>query len=88
MVVEDSTTPDTSSLVVDASGNVGIGVASGYTSTSKVEVVGNVKADTFSNGAGPAFSVNSTGAHSGGSHTLDLLVTINGVQYRIALRPA
>ena len=87
-IVEDSTTPDTSSLVVDASGNVGIGVASGYTSTSKVEVVGNVKADTFSNGSGPTFSINSTGAHTGGSDTLDLLVTINGVNYRIGLRPA
>jgi hypothetical protein len=88
LLVEDSTTPDTSALVVDASGNVGIGVAAGYTSTSKVEVVGNVKADTFSNGAGPAFSVNSTTSHTGGSHTLDLLVTIGGVNYRIGLRPA
>jgi hypothetical protein len=88
LVVEDSTTPDTSSLVVDSNGNVGIGVASGYTATSKVEVVGNVKADTFSNGAGPAFSVNSTDTTTGGSVTLDMLVTINGVNYRIGLRPA
>jgi hypothetical protein len=88
LVVEDSTTPDTSSLVVDSNGNVGIGVAAGYAATSKVEVVGNVKADTFSNGAGPAFSVNSTTSLTGGSSTLDLLVTIGGVNYRIGLRPA
>jgi hypothetical protein len=88
LLVEDSTTPDTSALVVDASGNVGIGVATGYVATSKLEVVGNVKADTFSNGAGPAFSVNSTSAHTGGSDTLDLIVTIGGVNYRIGLRPA
>jgi hypothetical protein len=88
LVVEDSTTPDTSSLVVDASGNVGVGVASGYTATSKVEVVGNVKATTLSTGAGPTFSVNSTDTTTGGSVTLDMLVTINGVNYRIGLRPA
>jgi hypothetical protein len=88
LLVEDQNTPDTSALVVDASGNVGIGVATGYTSTSKVEVVGNVKADTFSNGSGPAFSINSTAAHTGGPDTLDAIVTINGVNYRIGLRPA
>jgi hypothetical protein len=88
LLVEDSTTPDTSALVVDASGNIGIGVATGYTSTSKVEVVGNVKADTFSNGAGPTFSINSTAAHTGGPNSLDAIVTIGGVNYRISLRPA
>lgn len=88
LLVEDTTTPDTSALVVDAAGNVGVGVATGYTSTSKVEVVGNVKATTFSNAAGPAFSINSTAAHTGGSDTLDLIVTIAGVNYRIGLRPA
>jgi hypothetical protein len=88
LLVEDSTTPDTSALVVDTSGNVGIGVATGYTSTSKVEVVGNVKATTLSTGAGPTFSVNSTDAHTGGTSTLDAIVTINGVNYRISLRPA
>jgi len=88
LIVEDSTTPDTSALVVDQNGNVGIGVATGYAATSKVEVVGNVKATTLSTGAGPAFSVNSTAAHSGGSDTLDLIVTIGGVNYRIGLRPA
>jgi hypothetical protein len=87
-LVEDSTTPDTSAFVVDASGNVGVGVASGYTSTSKVEVVGNVKATTLSTGSGPTFSLNSTAEHTGGSSTLDAIVTINGVNYRISLRPA
>lgn len=88
LLVEDTTTPDTSALVVDAAGNVGVGVATGYTSTSKVEVIGNVKATTFSNAAGPAFSINSTAAHTGGTDTLDLIVTIAGVNYRIGLRPA
>lgn len=87
-IVEDSTTPDTSSLVVDTNGNVGIGVASGYTATSKVEVVGNVKADTFSNGAGPTFSVNSVTTHTGGSDSNDIIVTIGGVNYRIGARLA
>ena len=88
LLVEDSTTPDANAFIIDNAGNVGIGVATGFTPTSKVEVVGNVKADTFSNGSGPTFSVNSTGATTGGAVTLDLLVTINGVNYRIGLRPA
>ena len=88
LLVEDSVNPDASALVVEQNGNVGIGVATGYTATSKVEVVGNVKADTFSNGTGPTFSVVQTSAHSGGSDTLDLIVTIAGVSYRIGLRPA
>ena len=86
LVVEDSTTPDTSAFVVDNAGNVGIGVAAGYTPTSKVEVVGNVKASTFSNGS-VTFTIDSTTSHTGGSATLDALVTINGIGYRIALRP-
>lgn len=88
LLVEDAINPDASALVVEQNGNVGIGVATGYTATSKVEVVGNVKADTFSNGAGPTFAVTSTAAHTGGTDTLDLLVTINGTSYRIGLRPA
>jgi hypothetical protein len=88
LLVEDAITPDTSAFVIDANGNVGVGVATGYASTAKVEVVGNVKATTFSNGTGPTFSVTSTSSHTGGSHTLDLLVNINGSSYRIGLRPA
>jgi hypothetical protein len=88
LVIEDKVSVDTTSLVVDPDGNVGIGVASGYTSTSKLEVVGNVKSTTLSTGSGPTFSFNSTAAHTGGADTLDLLVSINGANYRIALRPA
>ena len=88
LIVEDALNPDTTALVVDASGNVGIGVATGFAATAKLDVVGNSKATTFSNGSGPTFSVNSTTSHSGGSDTLDLLVTIGGVNYRIGLRPA
>jgi hypothetical protein len=45
-VVEDSTTPDTSSLVVDASGNVGVGVSSTWTGTAKLEVQGVITTTT------------------------------------------
>jgi hypothetical protein len=86
LLVEDQNTPDTSALVVDASGNVGVGVATGYTSTSKLEVVGNVKGTTLSTASGPAFSLDSIVAHTGGSDTNDLLVTIGGVNYRIGMR--
>jgi hypothetical protein len=88
LLVEDALNPDTTALVVEQSGNVGIGVATGFAATAKLEVVGNTKSTTLSTGAGPTFSVNSTTTHSGGSDTLDLLITINGVQYRIGLRPA
>ncbi len=88
LLVEDALNPDTTAFVVEQSGNVGIGVATGYTATAKLEVVGNTKSTTLSTGAGPTFSINSTTTHSGGSDTLDLLITINGVQYRIGLRPA
>jgi hypothetical protein len=91
LVVEDgsSQNPDTDAFVVDTHGNVGVGVNSTtFTATSKVEVIGNIKATTLSTGSGPTFSIDSTAAHTGGSDTLDALVTINGVQYRIALRPA
>jgi len=86
LVVEDSATPDANALVVDASGNVGIGLASAYTATQKLEVVGNIKADNNINGAGPAYRVNSVVAHTGGADTHDLLVSIGGSTYRIALR--
>ena len=86
LVVEDFTTPDTSSLVVNADGNVGIGVAAGYTATQKLEVVGNVKADGFVNGTGPVFKVNGTQTHGGGSDTHELLVSVNGSTYRIGMR--
>jgi hypothetical protein len=86
LVVEDSTTPDTSALVVDASGNLGVGVASGYTATQKVEVVGTVKADAFINGTGPTYNVKAIQAHSGGSDTHELVVSVNGSTYRVGMR--
>jgi hypothetical protein len=88
LLVEDSTTPDANAFIIDNAGNVGIGVATGFTPTSKVEVVGNVKADTFSNGAGPAFSVNSVTTHTGGSDSNDIIVAIGGLNYRIGARLA
>lgn len=85
-LVEDATTPDTSALVVDASGNVGVGVATGYTATQKVQVIGNVKADGFVNGSGPVFTVNGTQTHSGGADTHELLLSVNGSTYRVGMR--
>jgi hypothetical protein len=41
LLVEDSTTPDTSALVVNATGDVGVGVAVGFTSSYKFTVLGN-----------------------------------------------
>jgi len=86
LLVEDSTTPDTSALVVDASGNVGIGVAVGYTATDKVEVVGNLKADNFKNGSGPTYRVVSIDSHTGGSDTHDLFISVGGSTYRVGMR--
>ena len=88
LLVEDALNPDTTALVVEQSGNVGIGVATGFAATAKLEVVGNTKSTTISTGSGPTISFNSTGAHTGGGDTLDLLITINGTNYRIGLRPA
>lgn len=88
LLVEDAINPDTTALVVEQSGNVGIGVATGFAATAKLEVVGNTKSTTISTGSGPTISLDSTTSHTGGGDTLDLLITINGVQYRIGLRPA
>ena len=88
LLVEDAVNPDTTALVVEQSGNVGIGVATGFAATAKLEVVGNTKSTTISTGSGPTISLDSTTSHTGGSDNLDLLITINGVQYRIGLRPA
>jgi hypothetical protein len=86
LLVEDSTTPDTSALVVDAAGNDGIGVAVGYTATEKVEVVGNLKADNFKNGSGPTYRVVSIDSHTGGSDTHDLFISVGGSTYRVGMR--
>lgn len=83
LLVEDDTNPDTTSFIVTNSGNVGIGVATGYTATQKVEVVGNVKADGFVNGSGPVFTVKSVSAHANGADTHDIFMSVNGSTYRI-----
>ena len=46
IVVEDSTNPDATSFIVDSSGNVGIGVASGYTPVGKLDVAGSITSTT------------------------------------------
>lgn len=79
--VEDSTTPDATRFVVDQFGKVGVGTAPDATAAIRVDANGI----SFN---GLSFNPTSTAAHSGGSDTLDLLVTIGGVNYRIGLRPA
>jgi len=79
--VEDSTTPDATPFVVDQFGKVGIGVAPDATAAIKIDGSGM----SFN---GLVFNPTATAAHTGGSDTLDLLVTINGTNYRIGLRPA
>lgn len=86
LLVEDSINPDATALVVEANGNVGIGVATGYTANQKLEVVGNIKADAFVNGSGPTYKVNAIQAHSGGSDNYELMVSVNGSTYRLGMK--
>ena len=79
--VEDSTTPDATRFVVDQFGKVGVGTAPDATAAIRLDANGM----SFN---GLSFNATGTSAHSGGNDTLDLLVTINGVNYRIGLRPA
>jgi hypothetical protein len=81
ITVEDSASPDATPFVVDQFGKVGIGVAPDATAAIKIDGNGM----SFN---GLVFNPTATAAHTGGANTLDLLVTINGVNYRIALRPA
>lgn len=79
--VEDSTSPDTTRFVVDQFGKVGVGTAPDATAAIKLDGNGI----SFN---GLVFNPTGTTSHTGGSDTLDLLVTINGVNYRLGLRPA
>lgn len=79
--VEDSTSPDATRFVVDQFGKVGVGVAPDATAAIKIDGNGI----SFN---GLVFNPTATSAHTGGSDTLDLLVTINGTNYRLGLRPA
>ena len=81
LVVEDSVSPDATPFVIDANGKVGVGVAPDATAAIKVDANGI----SFN---GLVFNPTATAAHTGGSDTLDLLVTINGTPYRLGLRPA
>jgi hypothetical protein len=86
LIVEDSTTPDTSAFVVDASGNVGVGVtASTFSPTNKVEVVGSIKTDTITFDGTAQFKVNGTQSHASGSYTHDLLISFGGSTYRLPM---
>jgi hypothetical protein len=50
LVVEDEASPDTHSFIVNTSGNVGIGVASGYTPVGKLDVAGSITSTTATAG--------------------------------------
>jgi hypothetical protein len=50
LVVEDETSPDAHSFIVNTSGNVGIGVASGYTPVGKLDVNGSITSTTATAG--------------------------------------
>jgi hypothetical protein len=77
LVVEDSATPDTSAFVVDASGNVGIGVTSGYIAQSKLEVQGDVH---FSNNLRVENSID-LGSSTTGDTSLFIQTVINFPNY-------
>jgi hypothetical protein len=91
LVVEDSTNPDTTAFVVEASGGVGIGVPAAFTATHKLEVVGAVKANSITFDGTAQFKVNSVADHGGGggggggSNTHDLFISYNGSTYRIPM---
>jgi hypothetical protein len=78
-VVEDSTTPDATAFVINSNGRVGIGIAPDATAALKIDSTGM----SFN---GLVVNPTSVTGHGGGPHTNDLLITINGVQYAIALR--
>jgi hypothetical protein len=50
LVVEDSTSPDTTSFIINADGNVGIGVATGFTPVGKLDVAGTITCTTAADG--------------------------------------
>lgn len=86
ILVEDATNPDPSAFVVDASGNLGVGVdPAAFTPANKVEIVGAIKADSITFNGTAQFKVNGTQTHAGGSNTHDLLISFNGSTYRVPM---
>lgn len=86
LLVEDATTPDTSAFVVNATGEVGIGVATGFTSSNKLKVVGTVEATDITFNGTQKFKINSIQSHTGGADTHELLVSFNGSTYRMGMK--
>jgi hypothetical protein len=92
-IVEDSINPDTTAFVIDANGNVGIGVAAGYTATNKFEVVGAIKATSITFDGTKQFSVSNTQTQPFGSgnmshseYPLEITVSYNGSTYAMPAR--
>lgn len=92
-IVEDSINPDTTAFVIDANGNVGIGVAAGYTATNKFEVVGAIKATSITFDGTKQYSVSNTqtnpfgnGNISHAEYPLEMLVSYNGSTYAMPMR--
>jgi hypothetical protein len=93
IVVEDEVNPDTSAFVVNASGAIGVGVdpstwnpGTVQGTAVKVDVSGHLKTTTMSNGTGPKVSINALQAHSGGSDTHELIISVNGSTFRVGMK--
>jgi len=85
-VVEDSANPDGTAFLVDASGNLGVGVnPASFTATNKVEIIGAIKADSITFNGTSQFKVNGTQTHAAGSNTHDLLISFGGSTYRMPM---
>lgn len=88
LVVEDITSPDTSAMVVNSVGSVGVGVdPATWTPTNKVEVVGAIKADSITFNGTEQFKVTAVTTHASGNHsdTHDLFISYNGSTYKIPM---
>lgn len=86
LVVEDSVSPDSSSFVIDANGNLGVGVpTTGWAPANKVEIAGAVKAQSITFNGTAQFKVTGTQTHATGSNTHDLLISFNGSTYRVPM---
>lgn len=86
LVVEDSTSPDSTSFVIDQFGKVGIGVAPDATAAIKIDGNGMSFNGLTVNPTSVANPPIVSGNMSHGEYLKELLITINGVQYAIPLR--
>lgn len=79
--VEDSTTPDATAFVIDASGKVGVGVSADTAAAINVDANG-IRWNT----GGGAIQQLSAPVVASGTYDREIALTINGVNYRIPCR--